>query len=147
MEFFKRLDKRYYHTDPVEHIIGGQIRPVVEYDDLYENQTRFDGTVWTKFKQTYDLTCQFHDDLRDIDLSTDITCLWFFRERADRDAGNDVKLNGKIVTYQANTLFITPSKEIRIKEREKFFPRRPCVQIDINNEIYLNIKKGLGIDE
>ena len=147
MEFFKRLDKRYYHTDPVEHIIGGQIRPVVEYDDLYENQTRFDGTVWTKFKQTYNLTCQFHDDLRDIDLSNDITCLWFFRERADRDAGNDVKLNGKIVTYQANTLFITPSKEIRIKERKKFFPRRPCVQIDINNEIYLNIKKGLGIDE
>ena len=147
MEFFKRLDKRYYHTDPVEHIIGGQIRPVVEYDDLYENQTRFDGTVWTKFKQTYDLTCQFHDDLRDIDLSTDITCLWFFRERADRDAGNDLKLNGKIITYQANTLFITPSKEIRIKERKKFFPRRPCVQIDINNEIYLNIKKGLGIDE
>ena len=147
MEFFKRLHKRYYHTDPVEHIIGGQIRPVVEYDDLYENQTRFDGTVWTKFKQTYDLTCQFHDDLRDIDLSTDITCLWFFRERADRDAGNDVKLNGKIVTYQANTLFITPSKEIRIKERKKFFPRRPCVQIDIDNEIYLNIKKGLGIDE
>ena len=147
MEFFKRLDKRYYHTDPVEHIIGGQIRPVVEYDDLYENQTRFDGTVWTKFKQTYNLTCRFHDDLRDIDLSTDITCLWFFRERADRDAGNDLKLNGKIITYQANTLFITPSKEIRIKERKKFFPRRPCVQIDINNEIYLNIKKGLGIDE
>ena len=147
MEFFKRLDKRYYHTDPVEHIIGGQIRPVVEYDDLYENQTRFDGTVWTKFKQTYNLTCQFHDDLRDIDLSTDIICLWFFRERADRDAGNDVKLDGKIITYQANTLFITPSKEIRIKERKKFFPRRPCVQIDIDNEIYLNIKKGLGIDE
>jgi hypothetical protein len=147
MEFFKRLDKRYYHTDPVEHIIGGQIRPVVEYDDLYENQTRFDGTVWTKFKQTYNLTCQFHDDLRDIDLSTDIICLWFFRERADRDAGNDVKLDGKIITYQANTLFITPSKEIRIKERKKFFPRRPCVQIDINNEIYLNIKKGLEINE
>ena len=147
MEFFKRLDKRYYHTDPVEHIIGGQIRPVVEYDDLYENQTRFDGTVWTKFKQTYNLTCQFHDDLRDIDLSTDIICLWFFRERADRDAGNDVKLDGKIITYQANTLFITPSKEIRIKERKKFFPRRPCVQIDINNEIYLNIKKVLEINE
>ena len=147
MEFFKRLNKRYYHTDPVEHIIGGQIRPVVEYDDLYENQTRFDGTVWTKFKQTYNLTCQFHDDLRDIDLSTDIICLWFFRERADRDAGNDVKLDGKIITYQANTLFITPSKEIRIKERKKFFPRRPCVQIDINNEIYLNIKKGLEINE
>ena len=147
MEFFKRLNKKYYHTDPVEHIIGQQIRKLAEYDDLYENQTRFEGTVWTKFKETHNLTCQFHDDLRDIDLSTDITCLWFFRERADRDAGNDVKLDGKIITYQANTLFITPSKEIRIKERKKFFPRRPCVQIDINNEIYLNIKKGLEINE
>jgi len=146
MEFFKRLDKRYYHTDPIEHIVGRQIRTVVEYDDLYENQTRFDGAVWTKFKDTHELKCQFHEDLRDIDLSKDVICLWFFRERADRDAGNDIKLDGKIITYQANTLFITPSKEIRIKERKKFFPRRPCVQIDISDEIYVNIKKQLGIN-
>ena len=71
MEFFKRLDKKYYHTDPVEHIIGQQIRKLAEYDDLYENQTRFDSTVWTKFKETHNLTCQFHDDLKDIDLSKD----------------------------------------------------------------------------
>jgi len=146
MEFFKRLDKKYYHTDPIEHIIGKQIRTVPEYDDLYENQTRFDGAVWTKFKTTYNLICQFHEDIRDIDLSKDIICLWFFRERADRDAGNDIKLDGKIITYQANTLLITPSKEIRIKERKTFFPRRPCVQIDIDNEIYVNIKKQLDIN-
>jgi len=146
MDFFKRLDKRYHHTDPVEYIIGPQIRTVAEYDDLYENQTRFDGVVWTKFKETHNLTFQFHEDLRDADFSTDITCLWFFRERSDRDAGSDIKLDGKIVTYQANTLFITPSKEITIKERKKFFPRRPCVQIDISNEIFVNIKKQLGIN-
>jgi hypothetical protein len=130
MDFFKRLHKRYHFTDPVEHIIGRQI-----------------CTVWTKFKETHNLKCQFHEDLRDIDLSKDIMCLWFFRERADRDAGNDLKLSGNIVTYSANTIFITPSKEIRIKERKKFFPRRPCVQIDISNETYLNIKKELGINE
>jgi len=147
MDFYKRLDKKYHYTDPVEHILGRTFRPVAEYDDLYENQTRFDGVVWTKFKETYNLKCQFHNDLQDIDFSKDITCLWFFRERADRDAGNDLKLSGKIITYSANTIFITPSKEIKIKERKKFFPRRPCVQIDINNEMYLNIKKGLGINE
>ena len=84
MEFFKRLDKRYYHTDPVEHIYGQQIRTVAEYDDLYENQTRFEGTVWTKFKETYNLKCQFYDDIRDINLLKEVICLWFFRERAER---------------------------------------------------------------
>ena len=147
MEFFKKLNKRYHHTDPVEHILGRTFHPVAEYDDLYENQTRFNGVVWTKFKETYNLKCQFHNDLQDVDFSNDITCLWFFRERADRDAGNDIKLADKVVAFQANALFITPSKEIKIQKRKVFFPRRPCVQIDINNEMYLNIKKGLGINE
>ena len=147
MDFFSRLDKRYYHTDPVQHIIGPQIRKVQEYDDLYENQTRVDGIVWTKFRETHNLKCKFLEDLRDIDRSVDIMCLWFFRERADREPGNDIKLAGKIISYTANKLFITPSKEIRIKERSRFFPRRPCVQIYINNEIYLNIKKDLKIND
>jgi len=147
MDFYKRLDKKYHYTDPVEHILGRTFRPVAEYDDLYENQTRFDGVVWTKFKETYNLKCQFHNDLQDIDFSKDITCLWFFRERADRDAGNDIKLADKVVAFQANVLFITPSKEIKIQKRKVFFPRRPCLQLEISNEIYLNIKKGLGIDE
>ena len=147
MEFFKRLHKKHYHKEPVEHILGTQLRRVAEYDDLYENQTRFDGTIWTKFKETHGLTCQFHEDLNDIDRSKDIMCLWFFRERADRSAGNDILLKDKTITYNPNALFITSSKEIKIVKRKKFFPRRPCVQIDINNEIYLNIKKGLDIHE
>jgi hypothetical protein len=147
MDFYKRLDKKYHHVDPVEHILGTTFRPVAEYDDLYENQTRFDGVVWTKFKETYNLNCQFHNDLQDVDFSKDITCLWFFRERSDRDAGNDIKLADKVITFHANALFITPSKEIKIQKRKVYFPRRPCVQIDINNEVYVNIKKGLGINE
>ena len=147
MNFFERLNKKYYHTDPVEHIIGPQIVKVAEYDDLYENQTRFDGTVWTNFKEKQNFKCVFHEDLRDINRSLDITCLWFFRERADRDAGNDIKLAGKIINYSPNKLFITPSKEIKIKERSKCFPRRPCLQIDISKEIYLNIKKDLKIND
>ncbi len=97
MNFFERLKKQYYHTDPVEHIIGPQIIKVAEYDDLYENQTRFDGTVWKNFKEKQNLKCVFHEDLRDIDRAVDIMCLWFFRERTDRDAGNDIKLAGQII--------------------------------------------------
>ena len=57
MDFYKRLDKKYYHTDP-EYILGSTFQTVAEYDDLYENQTRFDGPVWTKFKDRH---------LRDLD--------------------------------------------------------------------------------
>tara|TARA_Y100001938_G_C7929368_1_gene348565 strand:- start:58 stop:501 length:444 start_codon:yes stop_codon:yes gene_type:complete len=147
MNFFARLNKKYYHTDPVEHIIGPQIIKVATYDDLYENQTRFDGTVWNNFKVEQNLKLAFHEDLRDIDRHVDIMCLWFFRERTDRDAGNDIKLAGKIINYTANKIVITPSKDIKIKERRKFFPRRPCVQVYINQEIYLNIKKDLKIND
>ena len=147
MNFFERLKKQYYHKDPVEHIIGPQIIKVAEYDDLYENQTRFDGTVWKKFKEKQNLKCVFHEDLRDIDRAVDIMCLWFFRERTDRDAGNDIKLAGKIINYHANKILLTPSKEIKIKERKKYFLRRPCVQIYISKEIYLNTKKDLNINE
>ena len=134
MDFFKRLDKKYYHTEPVEYIYGLIVRTVAEYDDLYENQRRFDGKVWTEFKEMHDLTCQFHEDIRDIDYSKEVICLWFFRERSDRDPGNDIKLAGKIINYSPNALFITQSKEIKIKERKNFFPRRPCVQINLKQE-------------
>ena len=72
MDFFKRLDKKYYHTDPVEHILGSHIIKVAEYDDLYENQSRFEGTIWKKFKESNNLTCKFFEDLRNIDLTKDV---------------------------------------------------------------------------
>ena len=147
MNFFKRLSKRYHRTDPVEYIMGPIILPTLEYDDLYENQTRLDGTAWKKFEENYKLKYIFHDNLRDVDLDRDIICLWFFRERSDRDPGTDIKLAGKILTYLANSILITPCKQIKIKERNKFFPRRPCVQLDIDKETFLNIKKDLKIND
>ena len=122
MEFFKRLHKKYYHTDPVEHIIGQQILKLAEYDDLYENQTRFDGTIWTKFKETHKLTCQFYDDLTEIDLSNDITCLWFFRERADRSSGND-----DILLKDKKTIYISVADDPILLE---FYKKRGFVIID-----------------
>lgn len=146
MELYKRLHKKYYHSAP-EYILATTFRPVAEFDDLYENQTRFEGTAWTKFKTTFNINCTFHENLEDADLTGDVTCLWFFRERSDRDPGNDIKIEGKVIVYQANKLLITPSKDIKIQKRKKYFPRRPVVQIDINMEDYVSIKKELGIDE
>ena len=146
MDFYKRLDKKYYHTDP-ECILGSTFQTVAEYDDLYENQTRFDGTVWNKFKDRHNIDCVFHENLEDADLTRDITCLWFFRERSDRDPGNDIKIEGKVIVYTANKVLITPSQDIKIQRRKKFFPRRPVVQIFINKEMYVSIKERLGINE
>ena len=145
MDFYKRLNKKYYHKDPVEHIVGSHIIKVAEYDDLYENQSRFEGTIWKKFKETYQLSCKFYEDLRNIDLTKEIICIWFFRERGDKEAPNDLKLAGKLINYFPNYILITPSKDLRIKERKNFFPRRPCVQIDMNIETYVNIKKEIGV--
>ena len=38
-------------------------------------------------------------------------------------------------------------KEIKIKERKKYFLRRPSVQIYISKESYLNTKKDLNIND
>ena len=103
--------------------------------------------LWTNFRNTHNIKCQFHDDIKDIDLSHDIVCLWFFRERSDRDAANDIDVAGKIISFTANKLLIAYAKDIKIIKRKRFFPRRPCVQIAISNEVYVNIKKGLGVNE
>jgi hypothetical protein len=142
MELYSRLHKKYYHENP-EYILGTLFRTVAEYDDLYENQTRFDGKVWTKFKETHNIRCQFHEDLTDADLTRDITCLWFFRERSDRDPGNDIKLEGKRIVYVGNKILITPSKDVKIQKRKTYFPRRPVVQIDVSKDMYDNIKAEL----
>ena len=34
-----------------------------------------------------------------------------------------------------------------IKKRERFFPRRPCLQIEMQKDKYQMIKKGMGINE
>ena len=147
IDFFKKCHKKFFYKDPVEHIIWVHPIYVKEYDDLYEEQNSFDGKLWSEFKEKHKLKCKFIEDIRDIDKSADVLCLWFFRERSDRDAGNDLSIAGKIISTTANKLVITPTKDIKTIERKKFFNRRPCVQIYWNQEVFLNIKKGLGVDE
>ena len=56
-----------------------------------------------------------------------------------------LKSHDKIVPFKTNTFFITPTK-IAFNQRKKYFIRRPCLQIDMNKEMYVNIKKRLGYE-
>ena len=142
-----KLKKEHYFADPVEHVVSSTIFPTKEYDTLYENQNNFNHTTWKEFDAKYRTGFELKDDITQIDFNKEIIALWFFRERSDRDPGTDIKLAGKILTYLANSILITPCKQIKIKERNKFFPRRPCVQLDIDKETFLNIKKDLKIND
>jgi|MDTC01.3.fsa_nt_gb hypothetical protein len=150
--FQKLVKKSSYHTSPVEHIYQTHAVKLPYYEDLYENQMRQDSEGWLEFKKELGMPCTFHDDLREINTNVEILCLWFFRERSDRDKGADLFVSPgkdkKVITYNPNTLFIIDTKhEIKLKERTPYFPRRPCLQIEMTPEIYVNIKKELEINE
>ena len=131
---WEKLKKPHYFEEPVEHVLATAIFSLKDYDSLYENQNNLSHQVWQEFDAKYKVGYEFLQDIRDLDLDKEVICLWFFRERSDRDAGNDIELNGKIITYYQNTFFITKSKKIKILERKKFFPRRPALQIDLNTK-------------
>ena len=49
MNLFEKLKKDHFLKDP-ECFHARMIIPLTVYDDLYENQTRFDSGVWEEFK-------------------------------------------------------------------------------------------------
>ena len=117
------------------------------YNRLYEWQGKWEWEQnWTNFKNNYKVNFKFLENLEDIDVSKEIICLWFFRERPDtaeyrkycRDNNLDpykdfkeIVIEGKNIKYLANTILIT-NKKIKFLEN-KFVLRRPCVQIDIRS--------------
>ena len=62
---FNKILKSHFSDDPVEHIYINNIIELKEYDTLYENQSRFDGQLWTDFKNKYNLDCTFLNDLNE----------------------------------------------------------------------------------
>ena len=141
MNFFERLKKQYYHTDPVEHIIGPQIIKVAEYDDLYENQTRFDGTVWKKFKKKQNLKCVFHEDLRDIDRSVDIIKNQVKKELRKENLKNRIfDKEGILLQWKADkrSTFIWRHKNTDGKITEK-----TCAHGTLKNRISKLVKIGV----
>jgi hypothetical protein len=153
MKLFEKLKaKSCYRTSPVEHIYQSFVTENPYYDDLYENQNRQQHETWINFRNELQMPCKFMEDLQQVNMDVEILCLWFFRERSDRDKGADISIGNidekKIITYKANTLFMIDTKHnIKIKKRERFFPRRPCLQIEMQKDKYQMIKKGMGINE
>ena len=136
---WEKLRKPHYHKEPVEYIHATGIFSIREYDSLYENQNNLSHQVWQEFDTKYKTGYEFLQDIQDLNLNKEVICLWFFKDRGDKDAGNDISLNGKIIIYLPNTFFITESKELKILKRKKFFPNRPALQIDLSKKIFAEI--------
>ena len=132
---WKKLKKPHYHKEPVEHILATAIFSLNEYDSLYENQNNLSHQVWQEFDAKYKVGYEFLQDIKDVNLNKEIICLWFFKDRSDKNAGVDIDLSGKLITYFPNTFLITKSKKLKILKRKKnFAPGRPTVQIDLNTK-------------
>ena len=127
------LKPAHRFNDPVTHIYTKDFLKTDEYDTLYENQNNLRHQTWQDFDSKYRIGFEFKDDYSNIDLSREVICLWFFRERAD-DTRSYIHLNGqKKINYLANTLFITKSKDIDLVQKKKKYIRHPLVQLDITN--------------
>jgi len=133
---WKKLRKPHYHKDPVEYIYATAIFDLREYDSLYENQNNLSHQVWQEFDAKYKTGYEFLQDIQDLNLNKEVICLWFFKDRSDKDAGVDIDLSSKLITYNPNTFLITESKKLKILERKKFFPNRPALQIDLSKKIF-----------
>ena len=132
---WKKLRKPHYHKEPVEYIYATAIFDLKEYDSLYENQNNLSHQVWQDFDAKYKTGYEFLQDIQDLNLKKEVICLWFFKDRSDKDAGVDIDLSGKLITYYPNTFLITKSKKLKILKRKKnFAPGRPAIQIDLNTK-------------
>ena len=137
---WENIKQSYYYKEPVEHILAPAIFNLKEYDILYENQNNLSHQVWQDFDAKYKIGFEFLQDIRDLNLNKQVICLWFFKDRGDRDAGkDDVELSGKIIKYLPNAFLITDSKQIKIKERKKINHNRPALQLDLNKSIWNKI--------
>ena len=136
---WKKLRKPHYHEEPVEYIYARAIFDLKEYDSLYENQNDLSHQVWQDFDAKYKTGYEFLQDIQDLNLNKEVICLWFFKDRNDKDAGVDIDLSGKLITYFQNTFLITESKKLKILKRKKFFPNRPALQIDLSKKIFAEI--------
>jgi len=138
---WEKLRKPHYHKEPVEYIYATGIFNLKEYDKLYENQNNLSHQIWQDFDTKYKIGFEFFKDLREFNKNKEVICLWFFKERSDGGAGNDIDLKGKIIKYQPNTFLITRSKNIKIIKRKSVLPNRPVLQLDLSINKYNKIIK------
>ena len=143
----EKLHKRHLHNKPIEYIYATSIFDLKEYDKLYENQIDPDHQVWNDFRTTYKFKkIRFFNDLNNADLTQTIICLWFFKDRGDRNKGKDIEISNdketKTIIYSPNTFLIFYNfckTNIKIIERKTRSPRRSCLQIYFDYDTYDNI--------
>ena len=114
---WKKLRKPHYHKEPVEYIYATAIFDLKEYDSLYENQNDLSHQIWQDFDAKYKTGYEFLQDIQDLNLKKEVICLWFFKDRNDKDAGVEIDLSGKLIKYFQNTFLITDSKKLKILKR------------------------------
>jgi hypothetical protein len=131
-----KLKTNHYFKEPVEHIYSSTIFDLKEYDRLYENQNNLSHQSWLEFKDKYKVSVKMLDDIREIDKSKEILCIWFFKERTDRSGGEDILLSGKTLKYLPNTFLITESKLLTVLDKKDEYIRRPLVQINLIKSQY-----------
>ena len=140
---FAKLKKTHLYQDPIEHIYASNIFDIKEYDKLYENQNNPNHKVWKDFQTTYNFKkIRFFNDLNNVELDETILCLWFFKDRNDRNKGKDIKIKDKTIRYLPNTFFIlynSCQNNIKILKRDTMVPTRPCLQLYFDYETYDNI--------
>lgn len=140
---WEKLKHQQYYDQPIQHICAHGIFDTNEYDRLYENQNNLDHQFWKQFGEKYKINFAFRESFSDIDFSKDIMCLWFFKERSDGTAAH-VQLNGKQITYSANTFLITKSKDILFVHTKRKYIRSPLLQLDMSEETYNDILKRVN---
>lgn len=139
---WEKLKPNHFFKKPIEHFYASSLFDMLEYDKLYENQNNFSHEVWQEFDKKYKTGFQFYDDIRELDTNKEVICLWFFKERSDFSAGEDILLEDKIITYFQNSFLITKSKNIKVLERKKRkHNRRPFMQLDITNATWEELLK------
>ena len=142
---FQKLKKTHLYQDPIEHIYASDIFDIKEYDKLYENQNNPNHKVWKDFQTTYNFKkIRFFNDLNNVELDETILCLWFFKDRSDRNKGKDIKIKDKTILYLPNTFFIlynSCQNNIKILKRDTMVLTRPCLQLYFDYETYDKIIK------
>ena len=134
-----KLKKDHFYKTPVEYFRTQTIFSQIEYEKLYENQNNLDHEHWQNLESQIYMKWTYHHDLSTIDRSLPVTCLWFFKDRADRNAGNYIKCNDKVVVYAPNTFFITKYAEYQIVPKKESVLERPTVQLHMSEDQYQKI--------
>tara|TARA_Y100001938_G_scaffold146359_1_gene225070 strand:+ start:365 stop:796 length:432 start_codon:yes stop_codon:yes gene_type:complete len=135
---WNKLKPQNYHTEPVEHVLATNLIELNDYDKLYENQNNTSHHIWKEFCEKHNTKAVLHENFDKLDLSQDIICLWFFKERSDGTSAY-VHLAGKQIKYHPNVLLLTKCKTIKFFHSTKKYIRSPVFQMQVDVNAYNNI--------